>query len=94
MYVEADERSKIHVLAVFLLMSKELKVPCTECNRLNCTHVKRVERNKNACTNCTLIGLFKQNGSAGSYWTPPSFPRNSGCHWRLGTQALHEIYHY
>ena len=40
------ERNKIHVLIVFLLMSKELKVPVYKVNKQVGTHVKRVERNK------------------------------------------------
>ena len=44
--VKRVERNKIHVLIVFLLMSKELKVSVYKVNKQDCTHVKRVERNK------------------------------------------------
>ena len=44
--VERVDRNKIHVLIVFLLMSKESKVPVHKVNKQNGTHVKRVERNK------------------------------------------------
>ena len=41
MCVERVERYKIHVLIVFLLMSKESKVPIYKVNKQVCTHVKR-----------------------------------------------------
>ena len=46
MCVERVERNKIHVLIVFLLMSKELKVPVYKVNKQVGTHVERVKRNK------------------------------------------------
>ena len=46
MRVERVERNKIHVLIVFLLMSKESKVPVYKVNKQVGTHVKRVEKNK------------------------------------------------
>ena len=46
MCVERVERNKIHVLIVFLLKSKELKVPVYKVNKQVGTHVERVERNK------------------------------------------------
>ena len=46
MCVERVERNKIHLLIVFLLMLKELKVPVYKVNKQVGTHVKRVKRNK------------------------------------------------
>ena len=46
MCVERVERNKIHVLILFLLKSKELKVPVYKVNKQIGTHVERVERNK------------------------------------------------
>ena len=46
MRVERVERNKIHVLIVFLLKSKESKVPVYKVNKQVGTHVERVERNK------------------------------------------------
>ena len=46
MCVERVERNKIHVLIVFLLKSKELKVPVYKVNKQVGIHVERVERNK------------------------------------------------
>ena len=46
MCVERVERNKIHVLIVFLLKSKESKVPVYKVNKQVGTHVERVERNK------------------------------------------------
>ena len=46
MCVERFERHKIHVLIVFLLKSKESKVPVYKVNKQVGTHVERVERNK------------------------------------------------
>ena len=46
MCVERVERNKLHVLIVFLLMSKESKVSVYKVNKQDCTHVERVERNK------------------------------------------------
>ena len=46
MCVKRVDRNKIHVLIVFLLMSKELKVPVYKVNKQDGTHVERVERNK------------------------------------------------
>ena len=55
MCVERVERNKIHVLIVFLLMSKELKVHVYKVNKQDGTHVERVERNKNMCINCNTL---------------------------------------
>ena len=46
MCVERVERNKIHVLIVFLLKSKESKVPVYKVIKQVGTHVERVERNK------------------------------------------------
>ena len=46
MCVERVKRNKIHVLIVFLLKSKESKVPVYKVNKQVGTHVERVERNK------------------------------------------------
>ena len=46
MCVKRVNRNKIHVLIVFLLMSKESKVPVYKVNKQDGTHVERVERNK------------------------------------------------
>ena len=46
MCVKRVNRNKIHVLIVFLLMSKESKVPVYKVNKQDVTHVKQVERNK------------------------------------------------
>ena len=44
--VERVKRNKIHVLIVFLLKSKESKVPVYKVNKQVGTHVERVKRNK------------------------------------------------
>ena len=46
MCVKRVERNKIHILIVFLLKSKESKVPVYKVNKQVGTHVKRVKRNK------------------------------------------------
>ena len=46
MCVKRVERNKIHELIVFLLKSKESKVPVYKVNKQVGTHVERVERNK------------------------------------------------
>ena len=46
MCVKRVERNKIHVLIVFLLKSKESKIPVYKVNKQVGTHVERVERNK------------------------------------------------
>ena len=46
MCVKRVDRNKIHVLIVFLLMSKESKVPVYKVNKQDGTHVERVEGNK------------------------------------------------
>ena len=70
----------IHIPAVCLFMSKGSKSTSTECN-------------------CTTVIVFtkqgvKQNEPSGVLWRPTPLPKDSGRHWRPGTQALHEIRHY
>ena len=70
---------KIHVPVVCLLMLKGSKVPVQ-----NVIVLKLL----------SLTGSFKQNEPSGMFWKPTPLPKNSSCHWRLGTQALREIRHY
>ena len=66
MCVKRVERNKIHVLIVFLLMSKESKLPVYKVNKQDGTHVKRNKRNKICVLIATLYLLVYFRNSISS----------------------------
>ena len=60
MCVKRVERNKIHVLIVFLLMSKELKVPVYKVNK-HTVCMSKESKETNVCINCNTLLVYFRN---------------------------------